>query len=209
MDRPTLVIATTNAGKVRELRRLLAGVPFELATPADLGLRLEVEEDGETYRENAVKKAAAYAAAAGLPALADDSGLEVDALGGRPGVHSARYVGQAASDGDRIGALLAELRGVPPERRTARFRAVIAVALPDGRCWTAEGTVEGVIAEEPRGTDGFGYDPVFYLPELGRTMAELAPEEKNRISHRARAAAGARRILEELARGAGAREEGP
>ncbi|HEY8490921.1 MAG TPA: XTP/dITP diphosphatase [Dehalococcoidia bacterium] len=205
MDRPVLLLATGNAGKVRELRQLLAGVPFELATPADLGLRLEVEEDGQTYHENALKKATAYAAAAGLPALADDSGLEVDVLDGRPGVHSARYVGQAASDGDRIGALLAELRGVPPERRTARFRAVIAVAAPDGRRWTAEGTVEGVIAQEPRGRSGFGYDPIFLLPELGRTMAELPAEEKNRVSHRARAAAGARRILEELAREGGGR----
>jgi XTP/dITP diphosphohydrolase len=187
MSKPRLLLATNNAGKVRELRDLLAGIPFDLVTPADLGLGVHVEETGRTYEENALQKARAYARAAGIPALADDSGLEVDALDGRPGIHSARYVGQAATDGDRIGALLAELRGVPPERRTARFRAVIVVASPEGRHWTAEGTVEGVITEAPRGSGGFGYDPVFYLPELGRTMAELRPEEKNRLSHRARA----------------------
>jgi XTP/dITP diphosphohydrolase len=207
MRRPSLLLATNNAGKVREFRRLLAGIPFNIVSPAELGLSLDVPETGHTYEENALAKARAFAAAAGLPALADDSGLEVDALGGRPGVHSARYAGQGATPGDRIETLLSELRSVPPEHRTARFRAVIVIAAPDGRHWAVEGTVEGRISEGPRGGGGFGYDPVFYLPELGRTMAELSPEEKDALSHRGRAAAAARRVLEDLDPSRGGKDE--
>ena len=187
-----LLIATHNPGKVREYQELLAGLPLELTCPAQEGLDIEVAETGESFAENARLKAAAYARASGLVTLADDSGLEVDALGGEPGIHSARYAGTGASDEDRYQLLLAKLQEVPWEERTARFRCVIAVATPDGQFHTAEGTCEGIIAFEPKGEHGFGYDPVFYFEEYGKTMAELPPETKNKISHRARAAQGAR-----------------
>jgi len=183
-----LLIATHNPGKVREYEKLLAGLPLELTYPAQEGLDIEVAETGGSFAENARLKAAAYARASGLLTLADDSGLEVDALGGEPGIRSARYAGSGASDEDRYRLLLEKLQGVPWDKRTARFRCVIAVATPAGQVYTAEGTCEGIIAFEPQGEHGFGYDPVFYLPEHGMTMAELPPETKNRISHRARAA---------------------
>jgi len=195
---PKLLIATNNPGKLREYEELLAGLPLELTSPAREGLSLEVAETGESFAENARLKAVAYARASGLLTLADDSGLEVDALGGRPGVHSARYAGEGADDEERYRLLLEEMRGVPWEKRTARFHCVIAIATPEGEVRTAEGTCEGIIAFEPRGEHGFGYDPVFYLPQHGRTMAELEPRAKNRISHRARAARKAREILREL-----------
>ena len=191
-----LLIATHNPGKVREYQEILAGLPLELTYPAQEGLHIEVAETGESFAENARLKAAAYARASGLLTLADDSGLEVDALGGEPGIHSARYAGRGASDEERYQLLLEKLQGVPWEERIARFRCVIAVATPDGQVHTAEGTCEGIIAFEPRGEHGFGYDPVFYFPEYGMTMAELPPEAKNKISHRARAAQKAREILE-------------
>lgn len=194
----TLLVATHNKGKLREYRDLLRDVPARLVYLDEVGIHEEVPETGATFEENAVQKARAYARLSGLLTLADDSGLEVDALGGAPGVHSARYAGLNASDEDRIRKLLAELEGVPPEKRTARFRCVIAVATPEGEVVTAEGTVEGFIADAPRGHHGFGYDPVFYLPERGCTMAELPPEEKNRISHRARAAQAIKPRLLEL-----------
>ena len=184
----TLLVATHNKGKLREYKELLRDLPVRLVYLDEVGIHEDVPETGSTFEENAVQKATAYARLSGLLALADDSGLEVDALGGRPGVHSARYAGPNAGDDDRIRKLLAELEGVPPERRTARFRCVIAVASPEGDVITAQGTVEGVIADAPRGHHGFGYDPIFYLPDRDCTMAELPPEEKNRISHRARAA---------------------
>jgi len=193
---PRLLLATNNAGKVAELRHILDGCGWEVVTPAEIGLSLEVEEDGPTYEANATKKALQYAEASGLTSLADDSGLEVDALGGRPGVQSARYAGADRTDAERVAKLLEELRGVPDETRTARFRAVIAIADPQGRVETAEGTVEGRIAHEPRGESGFGYDPVFLLPERGLTMAELPPDEKHAISHRGVAARKARAVLE-------------
>jgi XTP/dITP diphosphohydrolase len=186
-----LLVATTNPGKQRELSALLAGAGWALVWPADLGLALEVAETGASFEENAVIKARAFAAAGGLPALADDSGLEVDALGGFPGVVSARWV--PGDDADRVAALLARLDGLPEDRRTARFRCVMALAWPDGRLLTAEGRVEGRIAAAPRGQGGFGYDPVFLVtdgPDGGtRTMAELSAAEKNALSHRARAVA--------------------
>jgi XTP/dITP diphosphohydrolase len=197
---PRLLIATNNPGKAAELRRLLEGCGWNLLTPADLGLELEVEESGGTYAENARIKALAYAQAGGVVALADDSGLEVDALDGRPGPLSARYAGPDRTDQERVAALLAELEGVPDERRTARFRAVIAVADPTGRVELAEGTVEGRIARAPRGENGFGYDPVFLLPDRGLTTAELPSGEKDAVSHRGRAARAARSILERWAR---------
>jgi XTP/dITP diphosphohydrolase len=195
---PRLLLATNNAGKVAEFRQLLDGCGWELVTPAELGFSLEIEESGQTYAENATMKALAYAKAGGLTALADDSGLEVDALDGRPGALSARYAGPNRTDAERVQALLRELADVPDERRGARFRAVIAIAQPSGRVELAEGTVEGQIARAPRGDGGFGYDPVFLLPGRGLTAAELPPAEKHAVSHRGAAARNARAILERL-----------
>jgi XTP/dITP diphosphohydrolase len=183
-----LLIATHNPGKIKEYQALLTGLPLELTYPAQEGLNIEVVETGESFAENARLKATAYARASGLLTLADDSGLEVDALDGEPGIRSARYAGRGASDEDRYRLLLEKLRGVPWEKRTARFRCVIAVATPQGQIHTAEGACEGIIAFAPKGEHGFGYDPVFYFQEYGMTMAELPPETKNKISHRARAA---------------------
>ena len=183
-----LLVATGNAGKLREFQRLLEG--FELVRPADLGLALEVEEDRPDFAGNARKKAEAYAAASGLPCLADDSGLEVDALGGAPGVHSARYAGATgdAKDAANNRKLLEALTGVADRR--ARFRCVLVLVHGDGRPWAeAEGRCEGRIGDALRGEGGFGYDPLFWPEDApGRAMAELSPEEKNALSHRGRAA---------------------
>jgi len=195
-----LLLATNNPGKAAEYRALLEGCGWELVTPLDLGLHLEVEEAGGDYAENARIKAEAFAKASGLVALADDSGIEVEALGGAPGPLSARFGGEDASDEQRVALLLERLKGVPPERRSARFRCFIAVARPEGEVSLFEGQCEGRVAEEPRGESGFGYDPVFLLPERGLTLAELPPEEKNAVSHRGRAARQARALLEGLLR---------
>lgn len=190
--RHKLLLATGNPGKLREFQALLGEERWELVTPADAGIDdLEVVEDGETYQDNAARKARAYANAARLPALADDSGLEVDALDGRPGVHSARYAGVGLTDQDAANRnkLLGALEGTPPQQRGARFRAFVALTHPYGpNVRFGEGTVEGRIAQDERGDLGFGYDPVFELPD-GRRMAELSREEKNEFSHRARALA--------------------
>ena len=196
---PKLLLATNNPGKVREFRELLAGCGWEIVAPADVGIAMEVEETGTTYEENARLKAEAFARASGLAALADDSGLEVDALGGAPGVYSARYAGRGTTHRDKIEVLLDALRDVSDDGRTARFRAVIVVALPDGRRFTSEGVCEGRIARAPRGAGGFGYDPIFLVGGGPRTMAEFPADEKNRVSHRARAATTACNILRELA----------
>ncbi|HIQ05645.1 MAG TPA: RdgB/HAM1 family non-canonical purine NTP pyrophosphatase, partial [Anaerolineae bacterium] len=164
------------------------------------GIDFEVAETGSTFEENAVQKALAYARASGLWTWADDSGLEVDALGGAPGIHSSRYAGPGAGDEDRYRKLLQALDGVPPDRRTARFRCVVAIATPEGEVYTTYGSCEGVIADSPRGQHGFGYDPVFFLPDMGKTMAELSPEKKNEISHRGRAARAAKVVLQNLMR---------
>lgn len=193
-----LLIATNNAGKLREYAALLGDLPVQLTTPQQEGIALEVEESGTTFVENALLKARAYCAASRLPTLADDSGLEVDALGGAPGVYSARYAGNGATDRQRYEKLLAELQGVPPAERTARFRCVIALVMPDGTEEITEGECEGVIIDTPRGEHGFGYDPVFYMPALGKTMAELPPELKNRVSHRARALMRMKPLLQAL-----------
>lgn len=195
---PRLLLATSNPGKAAEHRALLAGCGWELVTPREIGLDLAVEEAGQDYRQNAKIKATKFARASGLVALADDSGLEVDALGGRPGPLSARYAGPDRTDEERVAALLAETEGVPEERRTARFRCVIVLAWPEGKVELFEGTVEGRIVRETRGEGGFGYDPVFLLPKRGRTLAELPPEEKNAVSHRGEAARKARPVLEGL-----------
>lgn len=193
-----LLIATHNRGKLREFTDLFAGLPWTLVAPDDLGLHLTVVESGDTYTENARLKASAYAQASGLLTLADDSGLEVDVLDGAPGVRSARYA--LGDDVDRVTALLQALNdaGVAQENRSARFRCVIALVAPDGRTWSTEGTCAGHIIDTPRGSGGFGYDPIFFIPSHGCTMAELPPETKNRISHRARASQAMRPILAKL-----------
>jgi XTP/dITP diphosphohydrolase len=180
-----ILVATANAGKMREFMHLLAPLQIALCFPPDLGLAVEIVEDGKTYFENARKKALSYARASNLLTLADDSGLEVDALDGAPGVHSARYA--PGHDADRIELLLSHLADVPWERRTARFRCVVVVAAPGGEVQTTEGVCEGLIAFAPAGQGGFGYDPVFFLPECNCTMAQLSRAQKNRVSHRARA----------------------
>jgi XTP/dITP diphosphohydrolase len=196
---PKLLIATTNQGKVVEYRYLFRGLPFELVTPADEGINAKVGEGHNSMAENARQKAVFYARSSGLITVADDSGLEADALGGEPGIHSARYAGKGASDRDRIVYLLSKLKKIPWEERTARFRCVIAVATPDGMLETCEGECQGLIAFEAKGENGFGYDPIFYLPEFDKTMAELPLEIKNQISHRARAAQKACWVLERFA----------
>ncbi len=190
-----LLIATHNRGKLMEYQELFAGLPLDLITLDEVGIREDVEETGATFAENAKLKAVAFARPSGLLTLADDSGLEVDALGGEPGIYSKRYAGENKSDADRIVFLLEKLKNVPPSQRTARFRCAIAIASPRGEVWESAGTCEGIILHAPRGTNGFGYDPVFYFADLHATMAELPTEVKNRVSHRARAAQGVREIL--------------
>jgi XTP/dITP diphosphohydrolase len=194
-----LLLATTNEGKARELRQLLKGIPFDVVTPKELGIHVDVAEDRDSYQENARIKAEAYAQASSIISLADDSGLEVDALNGEPGVRSARYAGEKANDKDRVKYLLAKLEGIPPGNRQARFVCTIAIAVPGEKTITCQGDCHGSITTEPRGENGFGYDPVFYFAELGKTMAELSSEQKGQISHRGKAAREARRILEQLA----------
>lgn len=193
-----LLIATHNRGKLIEYQEMLTDFALELVTLDDVGIGEDVEETGATFAANARAKAVEYARRSGLLTLADDSGLEVDALGGEPGVHSKRYAGENKSDPERIAFLLDKLQDVSREKRTARFRCAIALATPRGDVRECDGACEGLIELAPRGTNGFGYDPVFLFPERGMTMAELSSEEKNRISHRARATEKARKILEKL-----------
>ncbi len=183
-----LLLATNNQAKVREYRRLLHNLPFEIVTLAEQGITTVVDEVGERLEENARLKATLLAAESQLLALADDSGLEVDALGGEPGRLSARYAGEGASDKDRVNYLLSRLKGVPWPKRSACFRCVIALATPGGEVRFCSGERRGLITFEPSGEQGFGYDPIFYLPELGKTMADLPLEIKNRVSHRGQAA---------------------
>lgn len=197
---PKLLLATYNKAKVREYKSLLPDLPYEMVTPAEEGINTEVDEVGESLEENARLKAVALAAQSKLPALADDSGLEVDALGGEPGILSARYAGENASDKDRINLLLVRLKGIPREKRSACFRCVIAIATPDGKVEFCYGECPGLITFTPRGKYGFGYDPVFYLPELDKTMAELPLALKNRVSHRGQAARKVDAALKRLMR---------
>lgn len=203
---PRLVIATNNRGKLREYETLLDGCGYDLLTPRDLGIAFNPAETGSTYEENASIKAAEAARLTGFMALADDSGIEVDALGGRPGLFSARYAGRDAlsdeiTESEQLRLLLGELADVPDEQRTARFVCVVAIATSDEiRLFRAQW--QGHIAHEIRGENGFGYDPIFIVPGYGgRTSAELPPDVKNRISHRGQAAAKALELLKELARG--------
>ena len=191
----SLLLATNNKGKVAEIKALLAGLDLVLLTPTDLGLSLELPEDGQTYAENAIKKALAFAQAGGMVSLGDDSGLEVDALAGQPGLHSHRFCPiPNATDADRRQYMLELLRG-KPRPWTAHFRATVAIATPAREVKLATGQCEGEIIPQERGANGFGYDPIFLLPVLRRTMAELGMDEKNRLSHRARAVQNAIPIL--------------
>ena len=193
-----LLIATNNKGKVKELQELLRELNVQLVTPAEINLDLDVEEDGATYIENAAKKAIAFAQASGLISLADDSGLEVDALDGAPGLYSARYHPKSgANDADRRAYMLENLQGKPRPWK-AHFHATIAIAIPGGDVKIADGDCHGEIIPEERGTGGFGYDPIFFMPELGKTMSELEMDEKNRLSHRARAVINAMPVLKEI-----------
>jgi XTP/dITP diphosphohydrolase len=183
-----LLLATTNVHKLEEYRAIFSDVPFHLLSLHDVQLDLNVEETGTTFAENAELKALAYAHASGILSLADDSGLEIDALGGAPGVYSARFAGTETSYAERFRIILEQLHELPMGQRTARFRCAITIAEPSGYYQTVEGTLEGEIALAPRGEHGFGYDPIFFVPELGKTTAELTSEQKNNISHRGRAA---------------------
>lgn len=193
-----ILLATTNKGKIRELEELLKNTDIAIMSLSDLPDYIEVAETGKTFAENAFIKARAVCALSQIVTLADDSGLEVDALDGAPGVYSARYAGEPKSDQRNIDKLLKDLEGIPEEKRSARFRCCLAVVCPDGREYVTEGSVEGRILFAEKGNDGFGYDPVFYLPDMGKTMAELSLDQKNELSHRAKAFAKAVPILADL-----------
>ncbi len=201
MSRPRLIIGTNNLDKVTELRGLLGDCGWEVVAPRDLGIALDVEETGATYADNARLKAEAFSRASGLAALADDSGLEVDALNSEPGALHHLHGWDGVDQADRIAILLHALQNVPHDERSARFRAVIVLVLPDGRVFEEEGVCEGVIGIEASGSGGFGYDPVFVLPERGLTLAQLSVEDKNRISHRGIAASKMAQRLREIAGG--------
>jgi XTP/dITP diphosphohydrolase len=193
-----LLLATTNRHKIEEFRELLRDLPCDVVDPMQIGLTLDVAETGTSFMENATIKALAWAQASGMLALADDSGLEIDALGGEPGIYSARWAGADVSYPERFTRILARLEDVPPARRAARYRCALVVAAPDAVLVSVEGIVEGRIAAEPRGTGGFGYDPLFELPDQGRTFGEMSAAEKHWISHRGRAVAAAIPRLERV-----------
>jgi len=195
-SRPRLVIATLNRAKGRELHALLGDLPWEVSLLADTPGATLPEETGTTYADNALIKARAGMRTTGATAVGDDSGIEVDALEGGPGLYSARWGGHGLDDAGRNALMLERLRGVPAERRTARYRCVIAIVDPDGRFSVVQGTCEGVIAEAPRGTGGFGYDPIFFFPPIGATFGEVAGAVKHQVSHRGIAARAARAILD-------------
>jgi XTP/dITP diphosphohydrolase len=191
-----LLIATANPHKLDEFRTIFSDLPYQLLSLKDIQLNINVEETGTTFQENSELKALAYARASGLLSLADDSGLEIDAMGRAPGVYSARFGGENMPYRERFQLIFERMHDVPLEQRTARFRCVITIAEPSGYHRSVEGTIEGLITEAARGENGFGYDPIFLVPELGKTTAEISPEHKNRISHRGQAAHRARILLE-------------
>jgi len=195
---PKLLLASSNPGKIREYRLLLDNLGYQIVTLSDQRIRKIATEQGDSYEQNAQIKATTYAKLSQLITLADDSGLEVDALHGKPGVHSARFAGEDATDADRVTKLLAMMDGIPWNKRTANFKCVIAIAIPEGELKLCQGKCPGIISLEVRGENGFGYDPIFYLPELDKTMAELPLELKNQLSHRGQAARKARKILKQL-----------
>jgi len=190
-----IVLATQNPDKVREIKEVLKDLPIKILTLMDLGLKEKVEETGKTLEENALLKAKFWAEKTGKWALADDTGLEVEALNGAPGVHTSRYAGENASYEDNWKKLLKNMEGIPWEKRKARFRCVIVIVSPQGKRYIAEGSVEGYITLEAKGNKGFGYDPVFYVPEKGKTLAEMSLEEKNSLSHRGKALQKAKEII--------------
>jgi len=193
-----LLLASQNPGKLDEMKALIAGLPFRVLGPRDVGIAEAPDETGTTFLENAILKARSYAGRSGRLTVADDSGLSVDALDGGPGLFSSRFGGEGASDDDRNRLLLRKLAGVPLDRRTARFTSAVAVAQGSDVLFTAQETVEGLIADEPRGGNGFGYDPLFFYPPFGRTFGECPREEKDRVSHRGKAFARLRTFLEGL-----------
>lgn len=182
-----LIFATGNENKMKEIRMILGDLDYEILSMKEAGIDADIVEDGKTFEENAIIKATAISKLSGCLVLADDSGLEVDYMDKMPGIYSARWMGEDTSYRIKNKAIIDKLEGVPDEKRTARFVCVIAAAFPDGRVVTKRGTIEGIIGYEERGENGFGYDPIFFLPEYGKTTAELSPEEKNQISHRGRA----------------------
>ena len=193
--KPRLLLATHNQGKIREFHSLFSGIPYDILSLKDCGISQEVDENGDTYEQNAILKATSMAALSCLLTMADDSGLEVEALGGEPGVRSSRYAGDNKTDAEKIAYVLTKLKAAPDIRRNAQFRCVIAIAEPNGKVELFSGACQGFIANEPKGTNGHGYDPIFYIPELKKTMAELTMAEKNLLSHRARAALKAKEWL--------------
>lgn len=182
-----LIFATGNENKMKEIRMILGDLDYEILSMKEAGIDADIVEDGKTFEENAIIKATAISKLSGCLVLADDSGLEVDYMDKMPGIYSARWMGEDTSYRIKNKAIIDKLEGVPAEKRTARFVCAIAAAFPDGRVVTKRGTIEGIIGYEERGENGFGYDPIFFLPEYGKTTAELSPEEKNQISHRGRA----------------------
>ena len=194
----TIVFATGNQGKMREIRQILEGMDVEILSMKEAGISMDIVEDGTTFEENAVIKAKAVASATDYSVLADDSGLEIDYLNKEPGIYSARYMGEDTSYDIKNANLLERMEGVEDEKRTARFVCAIAAVLPDGEVLTVQGVIEGRVAYEPKGSNGFGFDPIFYLPEYGCTSAELSEEEKNAISHRGRALRAMREKLKEV-----------
>ncbi len=193
-----LIVATRNRGKLAEIRSILADLPYSILEMGEVEFYNEVEETGDTFLENSLIKAKTIARLTGYFTIADDSGLEVAFLGGKPGVHSARYAGPQSTDEENYEKLLRELTGVPREKRRAAFRCVMVLAAPSGRWVASVGSCHGEIASQPRGNYGFGYDPVFFVPDFNRTMAEIPPEEKNRISHRARALAKMKTLIDDF-----------
>lgn len=193
-----IVFATANEGKLKEIREILADFDIEVISMEEAGIELEVEENGATFEENSLIKARALKELTGLPALADDSGLVVDYLNGEPGIYSARYMGRDTSYDEKNTHIIEQLAEAKGEERSARFVCVISLVLPDGREFTKTGTMEGRIGYEIKGSNGFGYDPIFFLPEYGKTSAEISPEEKNRISHRGKALREMKKLIEQL-----------
>ncbi|MCF0228789.1 MAG: XTP/dITP diphosphatase [Parasporobacterium sp.] len=193
-----VIMATSNANKVKEIQQMLEGTDIEIVSLKEAGIVMDVEETGTTFAENAALKAEAVRDASGTTAIADDSGLVIDYLGGAPGIYSSRFMGEDTSYDIKNNAIIEKLNGVPDEERSARFVCAVAIAFPDGHTETAEGIFEGRIAYEPAGCGGFGYDPIFYLPERGCTSAELTAEEKNAISHRGKAIKKAVEILQNV-----------
>ena len=192
------IFATKNEGKVKEVIKIFDSDKIEVITMAQAGIDIDVVEDGETFEENARKKAVEIMKASGFPAIADDSGLEIDFLNGQPGVQSARFMGHDTPYDIKNNKILEMLRGVPEDKRTARFVSAVCLAMPDGRIFETRGTIEGIIGYEIKGENGFGYDPIFYKPEIGRYLADISTEEKNAISHRGKAMAKMREMVMEI-----------